>query len=42
MSWLPVVALLLGFFVFYLVPVQLPSDYAPYLSLATFRGWIRF
>ncbi|GIV19550.1 MAG: hypothetical protein KatS3mg023_1301 [Armatimonadota bacterium] len=38
MNWLPVIALLLGFVVFYFVPLQLPSDYAPYLSLATLSG----
>jgi len=30
--------LLLGFFIFYFVPLALPSDYAPYLSLATLSG----
>ncbi|GIV16622.1 MAG: hypothetical protein KatS3mg022_2057 [Armatimonadota bacterium] len=38
MNWLPVIGLLIGFFIFYFVPLELPSDYAPYLSLAALSG----
>jgi small basic protein len=37
MIWLPVVGLAMGFLVYWL-PIRVPSDYAPYLSLATLAG----
>ncbi|MEN6356046.1 MAG: small basic family protein [Armatimonadota bacterium] len=37
MIWLPVVGLALGFMVYW-APIRVPSDFAPYLSLATLAG----
>lgn len=37
MIWLPLLGLILGFFVYWL-PIKVPSDWASYLSLATIAG----
>jgi len=38
MLWLPILGLIIGFQIFWL-PLRLPPDYAPYLSLATLAGF---
>jgi len=38
MIWLPVVGLIIGFQIYWLPGVRLPSDWAGYLSLATLAG----
>jgi small basic protein len=38
MSWLPVLGLVLGFTVIYMIRIPVPGQYASYLSLATLAG----
>lgn len=38
MSWIPVVGLVVGFLIIYRTDIQVPSNMASYLSLATLAG----
>ena len=38
MGWLPVLGVVVGFLVAYLIKVPVPADYASYLSLAALAG----